>query len=383
MSIETKDGSMIFSAPEKADCFISGCTILTPLHRIEQGGITISQGRIVDFGPSATPYRGMKNHCFAGCFAVPGFIDIHFHGARGVNFNEGNPEASRRALEAHLRNGTTACLPTLMTAPGEIITTAIAALLQTTGQAIPEILGINLEGPFISAEKRGVHDIDAIRRMTNDEMSRYIDASKGRIRIVTVAPEKEGALEFLDFLRSRGIIASAGHTNANYEEMMMAIRSGVKLATHLFNAMRGILQREPGAAGALLLCDDVYAELIADGEHVHPALLRLVARTKGPARIITISDASPEYGFTSHATRTKSGTLVGGTMPLPGALRNLLGHSGLNLQEALRTVTLNPARLLRLQRRIGAIRKGADADIVILDDALDVKAVFRKGEPVF
>jgi N-acetylglucosamine-6-phosphate deacetylase len=386
MSTRTKGGSGISWLNEGSGGFISGCAILTPLRRIEEGAIIFRDGRIADFGPSRdVPGVGEGSHYrFDGCIAVPGFIDIHFHGALGVNFNEGSTEGTARALNAHLKNGTTACLPTLMTAPAPVITRAIAACLEAVDPAslFPEILGVNLEGPYISEEKRGVHDRDAIRPMTIDEIKRHIDTSKGMIRIVTVAPEREGALSFIEFLEARGIIASAGHTNANYDEMLKAIPSGVRLATHLFNAMKGIQQREPGAAGALLLCDDVYAEIIADGEHVHPALLKLVARAKGPGRIIAVSDASPEYGFRTTATRTKSGTLVGGTLPLAGALKNLCIHSGLALPDALRAMTLNPARLLGLERRIGSIRRGADADIVILDADLAVKQVFSKGKPI-
>lgn len=382
--MKTKSASGISLRGDYRSGFITGCTIFTPLRRIEENGILFRNGRIVGFRKPSQPPEEVKHHRFEGCLAVPGFIDIHFHGASGINFLDGAVDSVGTALATHLKKGTTSCLPTLMTAPPDVIERAITAILEArqSGILIPEVLGINLEGPYISADKKGVHDRESIRAITADEMERLLDLSQRMIRIVTVAPEMEGALPFIRYLTARGIIASAGHTNASYDEMMTAVGAGVKLATHLFNAMRGILQREPGALGALLVSDDVYSELIADGEHVHPALFRLVTRVKGAERLILITDASPEYGMRKTASRTKSGTLVGGTLPLPGALKLLMQHSGLDLESALRTITLNPATLLGLERRVGTLRKGADADIVILNRDLEVKAVFCKGERV-
>ncbi len=382
--MQTRSTSGTSSLSEARCDLITGCTILTPLRRIEGEAIVFRDGRIVGFEKPVSPSEEVTQHSFEGCLAVPGFIDIHLHGASGINFLDGTAESAGKALARHLKNGTTSCLPTLMTAPAETIKRATAALLEAiqSDMTIPEVLGINMEGPYISTDKRGVHDRDSIRTLTAGEMESLITISKRMIRVVTVAPEAKGALQFIRFLKSHGIIASAGHTNASYDEMVAAVGAGVRLATHLFNAMRGIMQREPGALGALLLCDDVYSELIADGEHVHPALFRLVARVKGVEKLILITDAAPEYGLKNTASRTKSGTLMGGTLPLPGALKILMKHSGLDLESALRTVTLNPAKLLGLERRVGTLRKGADADIVILDRDLDVKAVFSKGERV-
>jgi len=381
--MKTKSASGISLRSDYRSGFIAGCTIFTPLRRIERNGILFRQGRIVGFIDSQTP-EDTVIHSFDGCLAVPGFIDIHFHGASGINFLDGTVDSAVTALATHLKEGTTSCVPTLMTAPPDVIRKAITAILEArqSDMSISEVIGINLEGPYISADRKGVHDRESIRAITADEMERLLEISQGMLRIVTVAPEMEGALTFIRYLTDRGIIASAGHTNASYDEMMAAVKSGVKLATHLFNAMRGIMQREPGALGALLVSDDVYSELIADGEHVHPALFRLVARVKGAERLILITDASPEYGMRKTASRTKNGTLVGGTLPLPGELKLLMQHSGLELESALRTITLNPAALLGLERRVGSLRKGADADIVILDRNLDVKAVFSKGERV-
>jgi len=384
MSTRTKSASRISSGIDEFGGLITGCTILTPMRRIEGRGILFRGGMITGFPDSSQPPGGVPHHSFNDCTAVPGFIDIHMHGAMGINFLEGGADSICTALETHLRNGTTSCLPTLMTAPIITIEGAIAGVLSARHSdcQIPEILGINLEGPYISADRRGAHDRDSIRALTAEEMKSLISLSKGEIRIVTVAPEAEGAISFISFLNGHGVAVSAGHTNAGYDEMIAAVSSGVRLATHLFNAMRGIMQREPGALGALLLSDGVYAELIADGEHVHPALFRLITRVKGAEKLIVITDSSPEYGLREGASRTKTGTLVGGTMPLPGELKILMRNSDLDLKSALRTITLNPAEFLGLEHRIGVLKKGADADIVILSRDLDVKAVFSKGRRV-
>lgn len=383
MSMKIRRGSKIISAEQ----LITDCSILTPTKLAEKGRILIGQGRIIDCGKVENvpaPSRVIR-HSFKGCTAVPGFIDIHLHGASGILFSRAPAESIAHALNTHLLRGTTACLPTLMTGPEAEMRGALAAINEAaqSGAPIPEMAGINLEGPFLSEEKRGVHEKRFIRPIDSHDIEKYRRTSPEiPIRIVTVAPEREGAMTLIRDLADRGIIAAAGHTNATYDLMLEAIGSGVKLGTHLFNAMRGIFHREPGAAGALLLNDDVYVEVIADGEHLHPALFRLIARAKSSRRIIVITDASPDYGNKTCATRTDKGTLVGSNLPLPGALKLLMKHSELTLPEVLMTVTVNPARLLGLQGRIGSLRRGADADIVILDDTLAVKAVFRKGDRV-
>lgn len=363
---------------------IDGCAVVTPRGVIEEGRILIERGRIAAAGDSrvtGVPGGKVKRHSFRGCTAVPGFIDIHLHGAKGVDFTWADPGSIRMGLEAHLKNGTTACLPTLMTAPDSQILSAIKAIREaSSAENIPEILGVNLEGPFISEKKRGVQDKGSIRPLTPGDFERY--GNDIPIRIVTVAPELRGACELIRYLSQRGIIAAAGHTDATYDDMAKAIEAGIRHGTHLFNAMRGIFHREPGAAGALLLNDDVSVEIIADGEHLHPALLGLIARVKSHRRIIIVTDASPQYGIANGATRTGDGTLVGGTKPLPEALKVFLANSGLTFREGLSTITRNPAELLGFERRIGSIRKGADADIVILGEEFSVKAVFLKGRRV-
>jgi N-acetylglucosamine-6-phosphate deacetylase len=321
---------------------------------------------------------------FKNKLAVPGFIDIHLHGGGGIDFSEAPPELIESALKVHLRNGTTSLLPSIMTAPHEQVLKALKNLVsvRNKGKDIPEIIGINLEGPYISKEKSGAQRTHYIRKPSTAEVKDYLLAAEGSIRIMTVAPEAEGAEDFIRFLTEKGIIPSAGHTNASYDQTLRAEESGIRLATHLFNAMRGISHREPGAAGALLLNDDVYTELVADGIHLHPSIIDLVVRVKPIDKVILVTDATKFFGIKKGPAFTIDGKLFGSTTALGVALKNMVQFTGTPFKKVLRTVTLNPAKLLNIQDRKGALKKGSDADIVILDKEFNVKEVFVKGKKV-
>jgi N-acetylglucosamine-6-phosphate deacetylase len=340
---------------------LKNCDVLTPLRVIRNGSVLI-QGerirRVGQFGDSGIP-PGTRIFNFRNKLAVPGFIDIHLHGAGGVEFTGSSPESIVTALKTHLRNGTTSLLPSLMTAPHEQVLNTIKTFLDIKKNTpdIPEIIGINLEGPYISKEKRGVQRTQYIRRPSLQEMKEYIRVSKGSIKIVTIAPEIEGISAFIRFLTEQGIIPSAGHTNADFEQTQQAIESGVILATHLFNAMRGIAHREPGAAGALLLNDEVYAEVV-----------------------VLVTDATKFYGIRKGASYSKEGKLFGSNTELGSALKHTIQFTGIPFERILRTVTVNPAKLLNIENKKGLLKKGNDADIVILDKELNIKDVFIKGK---
>jgi N-acetylglucosamine-6-phosphate deacetylase len=363
---------------------LKNCDVLTPLRVIRNGSVLI-QGerirRVGQFGDSGIP-PGTRIFNFRNKLAVPGFIDIHLHGAGGVEFTGSSPESIVTALKTHLRNGTTSLLPSLMTAPHEQVLNTIKTFLDIKKNTpdIPEIIGINLEGPYISKEKRGVQRTQYIRRPSLQEMKEYIRVSKGSIKIVTIAPEIEGISAFIRFLTEQGIIPSAGHTNADFEQTQQAIESGVILATHLFNAMRGIAHREPGAAGALLLNDEVYAEVVADGIHLHPSILSLIAKAKPLEKIILVTDATKFYGIRKGASYSKEGKLFGSNTELGSALKHTIQFTGIPFERILRTVTVNPAKLLNIENKKGLLKKGNDADIVILDKELNIKDVFIKGK---
>jgi len=365
---------------------IKDCKIYTPEKIIKNGSILIEGEKIARVGrfseselPQKAEIFSFKNH-----LAVPGFIDIHLHGGAEVDFMTASAESTAKALRAHLRNGTTSLLPTTMTASHRQTLKAIETIIgdKKGFKDIPEVLGLNLEGPYISEEKRGAQPKKFIRRPCLAEMKEYIRASAKEIKIMTVAPEIEDGLRFVRFLVAQDIIPSAGHTNADYRQMEKAIKSGVKLATHLFNAMRGILHREPGAAGALLFNDDVSVELIADLIHLHPSILSLISRVKPLEKIILVTDASKFYGVKQGAVYSQEGKLFGSTVSLNSSLKNMIQSSGKSFREILTTITSNPAKLLNIENRKGHLNKGKDADIVILDKRLAVRAVFLKGRPL-
>jgi len=363
---------------------IKNCDVFTPLRMIQSGSILIEGEkikRVGQFRDSGIP-PGTRVFNFKNRVAVPGFIDIHLHGGGGEEFTDSSAESIITALKTHLKNGTTSLLPTLMTASHEQILNTIRTFMdiKNNNPDIPDIIGLNLEGPYISKEKKGVQRTQYIRRPSLAEMKEYIKVSQGSIKIVTVAPEIDGISAFIRFLTERNIIPSAGHTNAGFEQTQQAIEAGVRLATHIFNAMRGIAHREPGAAGALLLNDEVYAEVVADGIHIHPSILSLIARAKPLERIILVTDATRFYGIKQGASYSKEGKLFGSNTALDLALKHMTRFTGMPFTQILRTVTTNPARLLKIEDRKGFLKKGCDADIVILDKEYKVQEVFLRGK---
>ena len=363
---------------------IKNCDVFTPLRMIQSGSILIEGEkikRVGQFGDSGIP-SGTQVHNFKNRIAVPGFIDIHLHGGGGEEFTDSSHESIVTALKTHLKNGTTSLLPTLMTASHEQILNTIKTFLdiKNTVPDIPDIIGLNLEGPYISREKKGAQKTQYIRRPSLAEMKEYIKVSQGNIKIVTVAPEIDNISAFIRFLTEQNIIPSAGHTNASFEQTQQAIDAGVKLATHLFNAMRGIAHREPGAAGALLLNDEVYTEVVADGIHVHPSILSLIARAKPLERIILVTDATRFYGIRQGASYSKEGKLFGSNTALGVALKHMTRFTGMPFIKILKTVTANPARLLNIEGQKGLLKRGCDADIVILDKEHQLRDVFLRGK---
>lgn len=363
---------------------IKNCDIFTPQEVIKNGSILIEGENIAKVGlvnESKIPQQ-TKKFSFKNQLAVPGFIDIHLHGGEGADFLDSSPESTVKALKTHLKNGTTSLLPTVMTASHQQILQAIKNLIHVKKKFkdIPNIVGVNLEGPYISKEKSGAHFKKFIRKPSLVETKEYIEASEKSIKIITIAPEIEGAIKFIRFLVGQNIIPSVGHTDADYLQTEKAIKSGVKLGTHIFNAMKGLHHREPGAAGALLFKDEVSVEIIADGIHLHPSILDLITKYKPIEKIILITDATKFYGIKQGAAFNKSGKLFGSSIALNSALKNILQFTGKSLKEILMTVTLNPAKMLNIENKKGRLNKGSDADIVILDKKLNVRNVFLKGK---
>ena len=343
-----------------------------------RGDVEVEGGRIAAVGLSGGGKRGI---------AIAGLVDLQVNGFGGVDFATADSAGYRRAGEALLECGVTAFQPTLITAPEEELLAALARVpLEPIG---PRVIGTHLEGPFLSPLRLGVHPIAARRDPDADLLRRLLDA--GPVSEMTLAPELDGALELIDVLNARGVAASCGHSDATAEQAGRAFDRGAATVTHLFNAMRPLGHRDPGIAGAALARDGVIVQVILDGHHLAEETARVVWRAAA-GRIALVSDAiaaagvgdgsyrlgSMDVEVRDGVARREDGVLAGSSTTLLEAVRRL--HAlGVPLAEAVVAATAVPARVVR-RPSLGNLRPGADADVVVLDDALEIRAVFVGGE---
>ncbi|MFW6380974.1 MAG: N-acetylglucosamine-6-phosphate deacetylase [Bacillota bacterium] len=329
-----------------------------------------------------------------GGYLTPGFVNIHIHGAGGRDTMEATPEALDTISGTLIKNGVTSFLPTTMTMGLEDIFNAldnVRAYLDRNPVGA-RVLGVNVEGPFISEEKKGAQAPENIRQPEPDLFDNYLDL----IQIMTVAAEKKGALKLIEKLSERGIVTSLGHSMASYEEVMEARRHGLSHMTHLYNAMTGLHHRRPGAVGAALT-GDFTCELIADLIHIRPEVLKMTADIKNTDELVLITDAMEAAGLEEGtyslggqrvtvkegSARLDDGTLAGSILTMDLAVENMLNATGLSLPEVINMATLNPARVLNLEHRLGQIKQGLLADLLLLEEDLQVKQVYREGQLVF
>jgi N-acetylglucosamine-6-phosphate deacetylase len=378
---------------------LTGAQVYLPGSVKKNSGLLLEDGVI-----SAVTAQGKSKSTLnfpASYHIVPGFIDLHVHGARGHDVMDGTASALATISTTLPAEGTTAFLATTMTAePAAIEKTLVTVRDFMQTQSKPqgaEILGVHLEGPFIAAAKMGAQPGDKIIAPDVALMRNWQALSGNTIKLVTLAPEMPDSHALIHYLRQQNIIASIGHTNATYVETVSAINAGCTHATHLFNAMRGIHQREPGAVTALLLATNVMVELILDGVHLHPAIVQLVLQTKGLDNIVLVTDAmrakcladgcyelgGQEVAVSKGEARLADGTLAGSVLTMSSALQNMLAFTGCNLADALRMVAENPAKVLGLFERKGSIAVGKDADIAVLDEDLNVVLTVCGGEVVY
>lgn len=312
---------------------------------------------------------------------TPGLIDLHLHGGGGRHFGANEEGGISDILAAHARFGTTAVLPTIAAAPLEEMLEVIRSLKKARDRTISgaRILGLHLEGPFLSRGKRGAQPLRHLRPARPAEAEKILSAAGGLIRIMTLAPELDAGFRVIAALRRAGVIPAIGHTEADYATARRAIRAGASYATHLFNAYPPVHQRRPGALIALLEAEEVDCEIIADGVHVAPVMLKLLCRLKGSDRIVAVTDSSAALGgrpasfrmfgrmvrVRGGAARLDDDTLAGSVVPLSRAVRNLTRFSGGGFPRALAAATVNPARILGLSGRMGDLARGMDADLAI------------------
>jgi N-acetylglucosamine-6-phosphate deacetylase len=374
----------------------------TPTTEIHDAGILIRDGVIEAIGPrdDLTVPQGAQEIQASGKIAVPGFIDVHIHGAGGHDVMEGTEEALSTVARTLAAHGTTSFVATTVTAsPDSICASAegIARYITLQQQAEDnraQVLGVHFEGPFISPVRRGVHPTEWITLPSAALLQRFTEAAGGYAQILTIAPELLGAMPCIDAARKAGLVVAMGHTDATYEQARAAIAHGARHAVHVYNAMRPFTHRDSGVIGAVLTSPDVTAELIADGVHVDETAMRILLQAKGAAGVILISDGISATGMpdgkytlgTFEVTvaggvcRNAEGKLAGSTLTLDRALRNIV-NLGIPLPDALRMLTLDPATLLGIEFKKGSLRTGADADILLLDESLNVIQTWTRGFP--
>src|ERR1700722_9704874 len=398
--------------------------ILTPQEQLADSVILTENGRITAIGhrDEVKIPSGAIDYVAAGMTVVPGFVDVHIHGAGGHDVMEATPAALDCITSTVARYGTTSILATTVTASVDETCRSLQGIAeyirthekrenvepnvepnvvpgvepQNPAQGAPdlaaEILGIHLEGPFISKARRGVHPPDAIARPSVEILEKFRAASDGLIRIITIAPEIPGALDLIRYAVANGIVAAIGHTDANFEQTQAAIQAGARHSVHFYNAMRPFSHRDPGVIGAILTEPDVTAEVIADGIHVAGPAIQVLLGTKGFDTVLLASDATAASGMPDGnfrlgnfevivkdgVCRNAEGKLAGSTLTLDRALRYIVAL-GVPIIDAVRMATILPARRISLAGKKGILAVGADADLVVLTPDLRVVGAMTRG----
>jgi N-acetylglucosamine-6-phosphate deacetylase len=373
---------------------------LTPATEILDAGILIRDGVMEAIGArqDMTLPSGATEILATDQTAIPGFVDVHIHGAGGHDVMEGTNEALATVASTLARHGTTSFVATTVTASPDDTVRSVEGIARYMTQQFEvlqpkaEVLGVHYEGPFLNKVRRGVHPAEWIQLPSADLLNRLLQAAAGHARILTIAPELLGAVPCMKAAREAGVVVAMGHTDATYEQARAAIAQGAHHAVHVYNAMRPFSHRDSGVIGAVLTSSEVTAELIADGIHVEEAAMRLLLQAKGPGCVILISDGLSATGMpdgkymlgqfevtvSGGVCRNAEGKLAGSTLTLDRALRNVVAL-GISLPDAVRMLTANPAKLLGIEFKKGALRTGADADIVLLDENLQVTNVWTRG----
>jgi N-acetylglucosamine-6-phosphate deacetylase len=374
-------------------------SLYTPLERIDRPLLLLQDGHIVKLGTYADSELPPKCRVrdFGDCVLVPGLVDIHTHGAAGFDLMQADADGLNRIESFLARHGVTSYFPTTVTAPMDDTLAALDRLATAiesasegkSGRAQP--LGIHIEGPFLSHARRGMHPPNDLQEPTLGAFETLWQAARGHIRVMTIAPELDGAPELIAEATKRGVCVSIGHSDADLDQARKGVAAGARHATHTFNAMRPLDHRVPGILGEVLSNPRLTAEIIADGIHVHPTVIQLVTKAKGADGTVLVTDATAATGMpdgryflglveieVKDGMCTHDGTLAGSVLTLDKAVRNVMSFADWNLQNAVRAASLNPARTAGAKNK-GLLQPGADADLVVMSETGDVKATIVKG----
>lgn len=386
---------------------IKNVKVITPYEILNKHAVSIYDGKIKNIGHENDFYEKDFERIIdaGGKYLSPGFIDIHNHGNFGYDTMDATFEAMDSISRFHIKNGVTGFLATTMTSSLNKIKKAIKNVVDyiefqskedQSKKQKAQVLGVYLEGPYFSQEKKGAQNPKHLRNPDVKELEEFLDISKKNIKIVSLAPELPGALEVIRYLKSKGVVVSVGHSNAVFSEVKDGIDKGITLATHLYNGMRGFSHREPAVVGAVLTDERVFCEMICDGIHLHKAAMDIAVQMKGKDKIVLISDAMMAAGLEdgeyqlggqkvfvkNGEARMSDGGLAGSTLTLNKAVYNMVNIVNIPLQDAVRMASLNPAKVIGIDDRKGSIEIGKDADLIIFDGDINISTVIVMGNVV-
>lgn len=391
------------SAPYMKTAFTARA-LYTPLHEVVDPVVLVEDGLVTSIASRAAEEvtRGARVVDFGDAILAPGFIDIHIHGGAGLDLMLASPAELPRLGKFLASHGVTGYFPTTVAAPLDQtcaaldrIANAIEAVTvpERNGEVLARPLGIHLEGPFLSHKRRGVHPPENLIEPSPEIFEQLWQAARGHVSVMTIAPELPGAMETIAEAVHRDVCVSIGHSDAEMPVSSMAVDAGARHATHTFNAMRPLDHRDPGIIAEVLTDDRISADIIADGIHLSPAIVQLFLRAKGIERAVLITDAISATGMPDGRYRlgpllvdvkdgkcTTEGKLAGSVLTMDRAVRNVTAFAGWSLRDAVRTATLNPARVVGLGEKLGLLAPGAEANLVVLSPAGEVKATIVGGQ---
>ena len=371
---------------------IRNANIYTEEHRFVRGDAAVENGRFVSCTGDPAGEEAVVDA--EGMYLIPGLVDIHFHGCKGADMCDGTKEALDVITSYEASVGVTSVCPATMTIPKDELLEVMknAGSYEYSGGS--HLVGINMEGPFISPAKKGAQAAENIMHCDYEYFSQLQKAANGLIKLVDIAPEEPGAMEFID--RAKGeVVISLAHTASGYDTAREAIEHGASHATHLYNAMPPLNHREPGVIGAVRDSEKCHPELICDGVHIHPSVIRATFAMFGADRMILISDSMratgmPDGQYTlggldvkvvgNHATLVSDGALAGSVTNLADCLRTVVKKMEIPLETAIACATINPAKSLGIEDTYGSIAPGKKANIVLLDENLELKMVIKDGQ---
>lgn len=358
--------------------------------------VYIEQGKIVEIAPTITKQAQLEIDG-QGNYLFPGFIDMHIHGSAGVDTMDATSQALHEMAKSLPKEGVTGFLATTMTQKPEAIEKALKNIAEfKSNEDEAEVLGIHVEGPFISPKRVGAQPEEYVILPTVEQFNKWQQLSGGKIKEITMAPEVEGGFTFVKEVAQQGVVVSIGHSDASYEEVEKAMQLGAKQATHLYNQMRPFHHRDPGVVGGTLMLDDIKTEIIVDFIHSHPKAVEFAYRLKGASNIILITDAMRAKGVpfgdydlggqmvhvTEKGAHLPNGALAGSILTMDVALKNMQQVTNCSLEELVAMSSTNAAKQMNLQGK-GKVSVGADADLVILNKDFTIQKTIKKGKVIF